>query len=412
LARPLLALLVFGAVDAAADETFTLTVPATANIFGASGELPGGGTLPVCIAKTRFKNRSEVVFSSVSGKTLCLPGEATGTPDGNAGCSTSSTNISPSSGPISGISAPGDLFLIGVFTDNPVGGERPPNLSLSNTSADTYRPKLNQTFFVGDGRTGEGTGKSQRFVVPKGAKRFCLGFADAFFFNGEPGFFDTNVGSLTATFGIERDGVVVAGSVTSPLGPLSGVRIEIEGKTKKTKARYREIVETNADGQFQATVPEGTYTVSPTTTFRFPKSFVPASGQTTKGRPFSPPQYRAGNDDRTDLDFESVQYLAQAGVYRNIVSLPGPVCTLSEPVDGFAAQMEGKNPDAQIVVTKANASPGSPTSQFTIDRGGPYESATFRSGECRGNLHPTHDIGIPAGNGFTEGEDVIVYYID
>src|SRR5262249_39942824 len=59
---------------------------------------------------------------------------------------------------------------------------------------------LNQTFFIGDGLTGTGSGSVQVFHVPDGATRLYLGFADAFFFQGDPGYYDDNTGSLTATF--------------------------------------------------------------------------------------------------------------------------------------------------------------------------------------------------------------------
>jgi hypothetical protein len=58
------------------------------------------------------------------------------------------------------------------------------------------RPQLGQSFFIGDGLTGTGSGAQQRFVTPAGATKLYLGFADAQAFQGNPGAYDDNTGSV------------------------------------------------------------------------------------------------------------------------------------------------------------------------------------------------------------------------
>jgi hypothetical protein len=55
-------------------------------------------------------------------------------------------------------------------------------------------PALAQTFFIGDGRTA--TGRPQRFNPPPGATRLYFGLADAWKFQGPPGFYADNSGSF------------------------------------------------------------------------------------------------------------------------------------------------------------------------------------------------------------------------
>jgi len=66
----------------------------------------------------------------------------------------------------------------------------------------SYTPLLGQTFFVGDGLTGTGSGTVQQWVVPTGATRLFLGFADAMFFNGQAGAYNDNTGSLAVNLQI------------------------------------------------------------------------------------------------------------------------------------------------------------------------------------------------------------------
>ena len=55
---------------------------------------------------------------------------------------------------------------------------------------------FDQSFFVGDGLTGTGTGTVQRFVIPEGATALYLGFADGNYFAGDPSWYSDNTGSI------------------------------------------------------------------------------------------------------------------------------------------------------------------------------------------------------------------------
>jgi len=72
--------------------------------------------------------------------------------------------------------------LVGVFLNNnapiapaPAGRD----WTGSNGTAATISPALQEVFFIGDGRTGTGSGALQTFVIPTGATRLFLGVADS-----------------------------------------------------------------------------------------------------------------------------------------------------------------------------------------------------------------------------------------
>jgi hypothetical protein len=203
-----------------------LNVPGTANIFlagQASSPSAFLGTLP-----------TEQDFIPVAGNVLTFtgpgmaPGQGiTGTvstesanpcpgcanipPDGlNLGSQLPATNISYSGTTISGIKFMGvEFFLVGVFLDAglptsqvaPIGDYGATGSGITPTQG-IYTPLIGQTFFIGDGMTGNQTGAEQQFVVPSGAKRLFLGFADAMFFNGQAGAYNDNGGSLAVNLQI------------------------------------------------------------------------------------------------------------------------------------------------------------------------------------------------------------------
>jgi hypothetical protein len=113
---------------------------------------------------------------------------------------------------ISGITAPGAGYLVGVF----VGAGGPSGLapaSLDYTasgseSQTSYSPLLDQTFFIGDGLTGDGTGTAQEFNVPTGATELYLGISDACFFQGAPSCYQGNDGAYNPTYSL----VTIGGS--------------------------------------------------------------------------------------------------------------------------------------------------------------------------------------------------------
>ncbi len=235
LALPLLALLL--APPWARAET--LTVSGMANIFGAGHAVPpdpdggGGGLLPPFVTFAPGPGRV-LTFSSVTGMVSCCGSDpaAFNGPDG--GSMASGTTDITSFGGISGIlhgrgdltTAPPTLpfvagktmFLVGVFLDatEPMDPAPPrleftmPPFGLGEDFA-VLAPLLRQTFFIGDGLTGTGSGVSQQFLVPATATRLFLGFEDALQFGfptDPPGFYFDNFGSLEATFSLAATAAV------------------------------------------------------------------------------------------------------------------------------------------------------------------------------------------------------------
>jgi hypothetical protein len=197
----------------------TIAVSAISNIFAAdetaiAGFDPGGGgpgSLPPSFAFGAGAGQS-IVFSSVTGSVSCCSGGATfNGPDGGLFAS-GTTDINSFSG-ISGILHGGaTMFLVGVFTDGTdFDGAAPSRLNFTGaTSFASLSPLLHQTFFIGDGLTGTGSGAFQTFNVPSTATRLYLGFADALEFGNptsDPGFYGDNVGSLNATFDLRTTAV-------------------------------------------------------------------------------------------------------------------------------------------------------------------------------------------------------------
>ena len=123
------------------------------------------------------------------------------------------------------------MFLSGVFLDNtdPINLTAPASLDFSSTSLgrsfSSLTPELQQTFFIGDGLTGEGSGTIQSFLVPDGATRLFLGIVDGAYFVGGPDYYDNNVGSFSATFELtsvpEIDPTALASVISLVVGSLA-----------------------------------------------------------------------------------------------------------------------------------------------------------------------------------------------
>jgi len=77
--------------------------------------------------------------------------------------------------------------LVGVFTNGTQPVDPAPAQLNSGVSFKTLSPGLNQIFWIGDGLTGTGTGKRQKFIVPTGAATLYLGVADGFGWANNPG---------------------------------------------------------------------------------------------------------------------------------------------------------------------------------------------------------------------------------
>ncbi len=206
------------AASPAAAQTYSgQAIQATSNIFGAGLTLPpapaggGGGTLPPSYSLNPGTGRI-LQFTSVSGTFDCCkddPLTPANGPDGRPGTASREFTDLDSVGGISGITALDRVgFLTGVFlTDDAPVAPAPARLDFTGNSGFTQlAPVIGQTFFIGDGRSGTGAGAIQAFHVPDGATRLFLGFADGFAFNGPPGYYDDNLGTMTASFSIQGAG--------------------------------------------------------------------------------------------------------------------------------------------------------------------------------------------------------------
>jgi hypothetical protein len=221
----------------------TLTIPGTANIFGAghpgppqtttacNNEVPATwGTLPPGVSFPAAADQV-LTFSSVSGIADWGANDRPTGPDGWP----ESQDISSVDG-IAGIIDPTHRFyLTGVFvTDAEPADPAPPRLSFGAHNFASLLPGLNQTFFIGDGLTGTGAGGVQKFNVPPTATRLYLGLTDAFDFVGPPGCFNGNSGSLSATFtigGQTLEPVPPPGEPPAPVGSVTEIRTK-SGKGK------------------------------------------------------------------------------------------------------------------------------------------------------------------------------------
>jgi hypothetical protein len=138
-----------------------------------------------------------VTFPRVRGRVNPIRGE---TPwNGGGGDGVGPTSVNSWDG-ISGIvHRRNGMFLVGVFLDDKRPRDpAPPRLSF--TGREEFRmlaPRLGQTFFVGDG-----TGRSYR--VPESATRLFMGFADAYAYIGNPGWYGNNGGKLSVTVEMTR----------------------------------------------------------------------------------------------------------------------------------------------------------------------------------------------------------------
>jgi hypothetical protein len=116
-----------------------------------------------------------IATGATSNAGFPCPGD---TPDG-----TCFAQLPMLAGPASGLSAlTGPLnSLAGVFLDDAApSGTAPAALDFTKTSPlASLSPELRQTFWIGDGVTGNGSGTVQAFVVPAGATRLFLASFDA-----------------------------------------------------------------------------------------------------------------------------------------------------------------------------------------------------------------------------------------
>jgi hypothetical protein len=203
------------------------SISAKAEIFGAgnAGLPDGSGLAPVEFDLPT--NASILTMTSVTGSITLNSGSGHNDPDGvitSGGYSgptisgASGYTVANAYGGISGITIPGGGALVGVFepATGPTGAA-PASLNFTSIGASftSFAPALYQTFYIGDGLTGDGSGRVQQFVVPAGATRLFLGISDAPGFDGSPGAYNDNSGNFTASFQVTSVGEPVADDFTN-----------------------------------------------------------------------------------------------------------------------------------------------------------------------------------------------------
>jgi uncharacterized protein (TIGR03437 family) len=202
-----------------------LEVPSSSNLYaaGRTATSPMDGTLPPSYSFTAGPGKV-LTIQSVTGTVQCGP-SPTWTPNGpdglNYACDINSYNN------ISGIAHPRkSFFLTGVFLTGSLPAAAPARFNFLGDDFPGLSPVIGQTFFIGDGLTGTGTGTQQQFFVPAEATRLFLGYADASYFKGNPGAYFDNSGSLTATFNISVGAACTytlsAMGAQAPAGAASG----------------------------------------------------------------------------------------------------------------------------------------------------------------------------------------------
>jgi hypothetical protein len=174
------------------------TVSAQANIFGAGRDelppSPGGGGSGVRPPVWRLPQGSDrmVTVPSVTGQVTPIVGNAGWNgPDGDG---VGATDVYSWHG-ISGIvHRRNGMFLVGVFLgDGPPKGDAPRRLNFTKRERfESLAPRIGQTFLIGDGR-------GHSYAVPADASRLYLGFADGYYYTGNPGWYGNNDGKLSAT---------------------------------------------------------------------------------------------------------------------------------------------------------------------------------------------------------------------
>ena len=185
-----------------------LTVNAQDNIYGVGqSSAPGGGNVPTAVMGVAAGNC--ITFPKVTGSLTCSSrrgcitlngGGNLNDPDGTGAAPATSSNTG--AGSISGITAPNAGYLVGLFTKAAgPSGTAPASLDFTSigTNFTSLSPKLNQTFFIGDGHTGDNSGAVQQFTAPPGARRLWLAISDACNYNGAPGCYGDNSGTYTVT---------------------------------------------------------------------------------------------------------------------------------------------------------------------------------------------------------------------
>jgi hypothetical protein len=189
------------------------TVAANAVIYAAGSQsalaATAGGSVPGAISIA--SGATTVTFQSVTGSITSGCASPHGCITVNTGTNLNdsygtgaqvTTSSNGGSGSLSGITtAPGAGSLFGVFiaTGGP-SGSAPPALSFTSPINASYSPVLDQTFFIGDGTTGDGTGATVTYNVPAGASLLYLGISDSCTYTGGPGCYGDDFGTYTVSY--------------------------------------------------------------------------------------------------------------------------------------------------------------------------------------------------------------------
>jgi hypothetical protein len=212
-------------------QAVTLNINAQSNIYGAGRTVPpsqigGAGILPP-VYNFLPASGQVLTFLSVTGSISFQVGAI---PFNDAdGVSSGSNFTFPSFNGISGIIDNRTRYLVGVFLDNSIP-QNPAPAQLNFTGNNNFQeisPLIGQTFFVGDGLTGTGSGDIQKFNAPETATRLFLGFIDSNANGTLIGIYNDNGGSLTAEFEIRASNnqpvpepSIILGIVTLGLGAV------------------------------------------------------------------------------------------------------------------------------------------------------------------------------------------------
>jgi hypothetical protein len=262
----LAALAVAGAAGAsdAADRSAPRAVLGTANIFGAGyGDAPapgggGGGTAPPGWRLPAGETRV-VMFPSITGSVNPLSGSSPDNgPEGDHGANGFGPSDFESLRGISGIvDSKNKMFLVGVFLgDGEPALPAPPRLDFTERERfDTLAPVLGQTFFIGDG-------SGRRYEVPKNATRLYVGFADAYPFSRQAGYYGNNGGRLEVVASGVLDG---AGTPLDDAAPelyvASNDAVTAQRGKKRARVRFTVFAADTVDGDLPVTCtpPSGSF---------------------------------------------------------------------------------------------------------------------------------------------------------
>ena len=203
----------FGAPTAAMAQSGSVAdLAAQSDIYRAGGNGPTlDGIDPFLVPITAIGSGRFATFGASGSWNCCSGGGAFQGPDGGP-TGNPPTNINAWN-KIGGIYGLDNMWLVGLFLGDGLPSMTPPTRSYSSPSAFSATSyldiELGQPFFIGDGLTGTGSGVVQKFLVPDAATRLFLGVVDGYGFQGNPGYYFDNVGSMAVDWHIADGSSVV-----------------------------------------------------------------------------------------------------------------------------------------------------------------------------------------------------------